>query len=157
MLGDVTNHETGDASGVYSAFAYLAFAVSATWAIAFLADLRAVPVIDGAPSGPAWLAVLVDSGLLLVFAVRHSMMVRTGVKRRIVRVVPQAIERSTNAPSTSLSFGYIALGVRFEERDLRRHLGDGYGEYAQRVPTIVPRPRRSVPPALRVATKAGRS
>ena len=94
MLGDVTGHPTGTASRVYSAFAYLAFAVSTTWAIAFLADLRIVPVIDGAPV-PVWPAVLVDSGLLLAFALQHSVMARTGVKRRAARVVPATIERST--------------------------------------------------------------
>ena len=53
--------------------------------------------------------------------------------------------------------GYIALGVRFEERDLRRQLGDVYGEYARRVPRFVPRPPRSVPAAARIETKAGLS
>jgi protein-S-isoprenylcysteine O-methyltransferase Ste14 len=264
MLGVVTNHLTGGASRVYSALAYLAFAVSATWAIAFLADLRTVPVIDDTPSGPAWLAVLVDSGLLLAFALQHSVMARAGVKRRMARVVPAAIERSTYVLSTSLCLGlmfwqwrglpasiwlvnaqpwvallwaicalgwvialgstfmidhldflglrqggwarrgpdsspsfaerwmyawlrhpmmlgllvafwatpsmtaghllfavaasgYIAVGVRFEERDLRGQLGDLYGEYARRVPRFVPRPPRSVPAALRTETNAGRS
>jgi hypothetical protein len=52
MLGDVTGYSTGAAS-----FAHIAFAVTATWAIAFLADLRIVPVIHDAPRGPAWLAI----------------------------------------------------------------------------------------------------
>lgn len=33
---------------------------------------------------------------------------------------------------------YIAVGVRFEERDLRRQLGDDYVDYSRRVPAIVP-------------------
>jgi protein-S-isoprenylcysteine O-methyltransferase Ste14 len=44
------------------------------------------------------------------------------------------------------STGYIAVGVRFEERDLRRTLGATYAEYAERVPAVVPaarRPRRT--------------
>ena len=53
--------------------------------------------------------------------------------------------------------GYIAVGVRFEERDLRRQLGDVYGQYARRVPQIVPRPPRSVPAPRRIETKAGLS
>jgi protein-S-isoprenylcysteine O-methyltransferase Ste14 len=34
--------------------------------------------------------------------------------------------------------GYIALGVRFEERDLRRTFGTAYDEYAARVPALLP-------------------
>lgn len=36
--------------------------------------------------------------------------------------------------------GYIAVGVHFEERDLRRNLGTAYDDYAQRVPRFVPSP-----------------
>lgn len=36
------------------------------------------------------------------------------------------------------STGYVAVGVHFEERDLRRELGDVYRDYAERVPAIVP-------------------
>lgn len=35
--------------------------------------------------------------------------------------------------------GYIALGVRFEERDLRRTFGASYDAYAARVPALLPR------------------
>jgi len=34
---------------------------------------------------------------------------------------------------------YIAVGVRFEERDLRRSFGASYDAYAARVPALVPR------------------
>jgi|SRR4051794_4354432 protein-S-isoprenylcysteine O-methyltransferase Ste14 len=37
--------------------------------------------------------------------------------------------------------GYIAVGIRFEERDLRSQLGAEYLEYASRVPALVPVPR----------------
>jgi protein-S-isoprenylcysteine O-methyltransferase Ste14 len=46
--------------------------------------------------------------------------------------------------------GYIAVGIRFEERDLRRTLGPTYDEYADRVPAVMPgarRPRRTSSPA----------
>lgn len=36
------------------------------------------------------------------------------------------------------STGYIVVGVRFEERDLRRTFGAAYDEYAARVPALVP-------------------
>jgi methanethiol S-methyltransferase len=34
--------------------------------------------------------------------------------------------------------GYILVGIRFEERDLRRELGATYERYAERVPALVP-------------------
>ena len=34
--------------------------------------------------------------------------------------------------------GYIALGIRFEERDLRRTFAAAYDDYAARVPSLVP-------------------
>lgn len=37
---------------------------------------------------------------------------------------------------------YIAVGIRFEERDLRAHLGAEYQEYANEVPAVLPVPRR---------------
>jgi protein-S-isoprenylcysteine O-methyltransferase Ste14 len=34
--------------------------------------------------------------------------------------------------------GYIAVGIRFEERDLRANLGPVYDDYASRVPALLP-------------------
>jgi protein-S-isoprenylcysteine O-methyltransferase Ste14 len=52
--------------------------------------------------------------------------------------------------------GYIAVGVHFEERDLRRHLGDVYRDYAARVPAVVPvrRPASRSDRCRRSATRA---
>lgn len=36
------------------------------------------------------------------------------------------------------STGYIAIGVRFEEHDLERELGQPYCDYARRVPAVIP-------------------
>jgi protein-S-isoprenylcysteine O-methyltransferase Ste14 len=36
------------------------------------------------------------------------------------------------------STGYILVGARLEERDLRRHLGEPYREYAARTPALLP-------------------
>jgi protein-S-isoprenylcysteine O-methyltransferase Ste14 len=43
--------------------------------------------------------------------------------------------------------GYIAIGVHFEERDLRREFGADYDEYARQVPRLLP--TAVVPPSWR--------
>jgi methanethiol S-methyltransferase len=242
---------------IYAGLAYLSFVAAAGWAVAFLAGLpRRHSVDGGGAAGPAWAALLVDGGLLLVFAVQHSVMARAGFKRWLARVLPPAAERSTFVLAASISLlllfglwqplpgtvwrvsaqpwaaaiwvvyavgwiiavastfmidhldflglrqagplahrgpgpyqppafterwlyawvrhpmmvgllitfwatpwmtaghlffavaasGYIAVGVRFEERDLHRQLGEVYSEYAGRVPALVPRPAGLVRP-----------
>ena len=240
---------------VYSAIAYAAFLAASLWGVLFLADLGPVPGVDSAGSAATWLAVVLDLGLLLVFAVQHSVMARDPFKRWLTRAVPRTVERSTFVLGASLALGllfwqwralpaivwdlhaepwvllvwviygvgwvvafaatfmidhwdflglrqagwlaerpmptdsvsrrwlyawvrhpmmlgllvafwatptmtaghllfalgasgYIAIGVRFEERDLRRHLGTAYEEYAESVPQLLPKLTPSPRPTL---------
>jgi methanethiol S-methyltransferase len=233
----------------YAGIAYATFVVVTVWAIGFLADAGTPTVVDGAARRPAWSALPVDAGLLLIFAAQHSVMARTQVKRRLARLVPSAVERSTYVLATGLVLGllfwqwqpvptvvwrigaptwaglvwtvyalgwltaasatfmvdhldflgirqarwrgpvpyepppfrerwlyawvrhpmmlglltafwatprmtvghlffaaagtgYVAVGLRFEERDLYRQLGNTYRDYADRVPALVPSPTR---------------
>jgi protein-S-isoprenylcysteine O-methyltransferase Ste14 len=80
--------------------------VAATiWAIVFLAG--AIDGPTGAARQPVWSALLVDTGLLLIFAVQHSVMARTAVKRRTARLVPSPIERSSYVLATGLVLGLL--------------------------------------------------
>jgi methanethiol S-methyltransferase len=250
-MADLWGSERRPGVMAYAIVAYLAFVATVLWAIAFLADVDIVPTVDGRRHGSAWAAVLIDAGLLLLFAVHHSVMARSGAKRWLVRVLPAASERSTYVLVASLLLGlvfgqwrplpttvwrvggpagtviwtayaigwviavgatfmvdhfdfsglrqawwparrgpyeapsfttrwlyglvrhpmmlgllivfwatprmslghfffaaagsaYIAVGVRFEERDLRRQLGGVYADYARQVPAVVPARPRSV-------------
>jgi protein-S-isoprenylcysteine O-methyltransferase Ste14 len=86
----------------YGAVAYALFVVAFGYTVFFLAGV-VVPkgVDDGAP-GPVWLAPIVDSGLLLLFALQHSVMARPWFKRWWTRVVPQPAERSTYVLASTL-------------------------------------------------------
>jgi protein-S-isoprenylcysteine O-methyltransferase Ste14 len=90
----------------YGLAAYAAFVVVFLYAIAFVADAWFVlKTIDRGGWGDGRLtapAVLVDVGLLLLFAVQHSVMARAGFKRWWTRVVPAAVERSTYVAASSL-------------------------------------------------------
>ena len=235
----------------YAVLAYAAFVGATLWAAGFLADRWAPTTVDG-PAGGSWPAALaVDLGLLGLFAVQHSVMARDGFKRRVARILPPSVERSTyvliaaallilifagwralpavvwqatgalaavawlayalgwaialmatfmvdhldflglrqamsggaSAPPgftarwlyawvrhpmmTGLlvafwatprmtvghlvfalaGTGYILVGIRFEERDLRRGLGADYVDYAARVPALLPRPARPRQPS----------
>ena len=55
------------------------------------------------------------------------------------------------------STAYIAVGIRFEERDLRANLGPAYDDYAARVPAMVPLKRRSFEGAGHLRTSSDES
>ena len=81
---------------LYSAVAYVFSLASFVYAVGWLGDVPLLPTtIDGQPGRPLLGALLVDVGLLGIFAVQHSVMARPGFKQVWTRIVPPAAERST--------------------------------------------------------------
>ncbi len=91
----------------YGLLAYAAFLVVFLYALGFVEGLVVPKAInDGTVTDPAWVGLLIDVGLLGLFAVQHSVMARPAFKRWWTQFLPRPIERTTYV---ALSSGVLAL------------------------------------------------
>ena len=79
----------------YGIAAHALFLVVFLAMAAFVGNLGGPWTIDGGGGGLSWTAAVANVGLLLLFAVPHSVMARPAFKRWWTRFVPEEIERST--------------------------------------------------------------
>jgi protein-S-isoprenylcysteine O-methyltransferase Ste14 len=108
----MSRHEQGTRRGralalVYGVASYLVFLASFLYAAGFVGNLIVPKSVDLGPAGSLPAAILVDTLLLLLFAVPHSVMARPAFKRWWTKFVPPPVERSTYVLKSSLLLGLL--------------------------------------------------
>jgi protein-S-isoprenylcysteine O-methyltransferase Ste14 len=88
---------------VYGCAAYLVFLATFLYAIAFIGGFMVPTRLDDVPRLPVRNALVIDAGLLTLFAVQHSVMARRWFKVRWTQFVHPSIERATYVLFASLA------------------------------------------------------
>jgi methanethiol S-methyltransferase len=86
---------------------YLAFLAAFLYAVGFVGNLPVPKSMDSRPKDSLAVAARVDTLLLLLFAIPHSVMARPAFKTWWTRFVPPPVERSTYVLASSLLLGFL--------------------------------------------------
>jgi methanethiol S-methyltransferase len=88
---------------LYGTLGYVTFLATFLYAVGFIGNFAVPKSMDSPADGPWQAALLIDLGLLSLFALQHSIMARPAFKRLLTRIVPAQAERSTYVLASSLA------------------------------------------------------
>ena len=89
-------------AAAYALVSYVVFLAAFLYAIGFVGNLLVPKSIDSGQGSDLFTALLVNLGLMSLFALQHSIMARPAFKRAWTRIIPAVIERSTYVLLSSL-------------------------------------------------------
>jgi len=88
---------------LYGTLSYVACLATFLYLAGFIGNFAVPKSMDSPAEGPWQTALLIDLGLLCVFALQHSVMARPAFKNLLTRVIPPAAERSTYVMASNLA------------------------------------------------------
>jgi len=94
---------------VLSALGWAGFQAVMVWTLLFLAGVVVPRTVDGPHRSGSAAAVAVDLGLLLLFAVQHSVMARRSAKEWMRGWLPRALERTAYVMATDVCLALLLL------------------------------------------------
>jgi protein-S-isoprenylcysteine O-methyltransferase Ste14 len=89
---------------VYGLVSYVLFLAVFLYAIGFVGDVFVPKGLNDGEVGGLATAILINAGLLAVFAIQHTIMARPAFKERWTKIIPAAAERSTFVMVTNVLF-----------------------------------------------------
>ena len=97
----------------YFAYGFVCYALgmaSLLYLAGFIGNIGVPKSIDGPATSPLWRALIVNTGLVMLFGLQHSVMARPTFKTWWTRIVSRPIERSTYVVASALALFALFYG-----------------------------------------------